>query len=480
MSVTPADLSVISPLICVGAAAIAVMLMVAVHRSYVTTFLLTMTGLAAAVATLPWRAGAAHHPLPLLVFDGYAALFTGLLVTAAAGSLLFAFGYLRKYESNREEFFILMLLATLGAVVLASGNHFASFFLGIELLSVSLYALVAYPHKTDAHTEAGVKYLVLAAVSSAFILFGMALIYADTGSMVIDRIGPALRGMPLRGGDPWLLAGLAMMLVGIGFKLGLVPFHLWTPDVYQGAPAPVTAFVATVSKGGVLAALLRLFPPGDIHTGSSLFFVFSAIAIASMLAGNLLALLQNNVKRILAYSSIAHLGYMLVAFLSGRSQGGSAVTFYLMTYFISILGAFGVITVLSAPGREMESIDDYRGLFWRRPWLAGVFSAMVLSLAGLPLAAGFIGKFYLIMAGVGATLWTLVIVLVLSSTVGLYYYLRVLFIFFVKQPEPQGPVAPEQAFSLSGALTLAVLTFLLIWLGVMPAPIFDLIQTVVH
>jgi NADH-quinone oxidoreductase subunit N len=477
---TPADLSVILPLICVGATAIAVTLLVAIYRSYVATFLLTLTGLAAAVATLPWTAGAAPHPLPLLVLDGYAALYMGLLITAAAGSALLAFGYLRKYEGNREEFFILMLLATLGAVVLAASSHFASFFLGIELLRISLYALVAYPHKTDAHTEAGVKYLVLAAVSSSFLLFGMALIYADTGSMAIDRIGSVLRGMPLRGSDPWLLAGLAMMVAGIGFKLAVVPFHLWTPDVYQGAPAPVTAFVATVSKGGVVAILLRLFPPGDIITRSSLFFVFSGIAIASMLAGNLLALLQNNVKRILAYSSIAHLGYILVAFLAGRSQGVGAVTFYLMAYFISILGAFGVISVLSGPGHEMESLDDYRGLFWRRPWLAGVFSAMVLSLAGLPLTAGFVGKFYLTMAGVGSALWTLVIVLVLSSTVGLYYYLRILFTFFVKQPEPQGPVEPEQALSLSGTLTLAALTFLLIWLGIMPEPIFDLIQTMVH
>jgi NADH-quinone oxidoreductase subunit N len=478
---TPADLSIILPLICLAAAAISVMLLVAVHRSYIAAFFLTMTGLGAAFATLPWMAFGPPHPLPpLLMLDSYAALYTGLLIMAAAGSVLLAFGYLRKYENNREEFLILMLLATLGAVVLAASNHFASFFLGIELLSISLYALVAYPHETDAHTEAGVKYLVLAAVSSSFILFGMALIYAYTGNMAIDRIGPALSGMRLRGGNPWLLAGLAMIVVGIGFKLALVPFHLWTPDVYQGAPAPVTAFVATVSKGGVVAVLLRLFPPGDIQADSSLFIVLSAVAIASMLAGNLLALLQNNVKRILAYSSIAHLGYILVAFLAGRSQGGSAVTFYLMAYFIATLGAFGVISVLSGPGHEMENLDDYRGLFWRRPWLAGVFSAMVLSLAGLPLTAGFIGKFYLIMAGVGAALWVLVIVLVLSSTIGLYYYLRILFTFYVQQPEPAGPARPEPAFSLSGALTLAALTFLLIWLGVMPAPIFGLIQTMIH
>jgi NADH-quinone oxidoreductase subunit N len=477
---TLAGLAVISPLICVAAAAVMVMLVIAVHRSYVTAFLLTLIGLVAAVATLPWMAGVALHPLPpLLMLDGYAALYTGLLVLASIGSVLLSFGYLRKYERNREEFFILMLLSTLGASVLAACNHFASFFLGLELLSISLYALIAYPQKTDGHIEAGVKYLILAAVSSAFLLFGMALIYADSGHMVIDRIGPTLRGIQLQGGAQWVIAGLAMMVVGIGFKLAVVPFHLWTPDVYQGAPAPVTAFVATVSKGGVVAVLLRLFSPGDIQTDSALFFVFSAIAIATMLAGNLLALLQDNVKRILAYSSIAHMGYILVAFLAGGSQAVNAVTFYLITYFVATLGAFGVITVLSGPGKEMESLVEYRGFFWRRPWLAGVFTAMVLSLAGLPLTAGFVGKFYLTMAGVGATLWTLVITLVLSSTIGLYYYLRILVALFVHQPEPQAS-GPESTFSLSGGLTLAALTFLLIWLGVMPAPIIDLIQTMTH
>jgi len=476
---TTADLLVILPLICVAAAAVAVMLLVAVRRSYHGAFLLTLIGLAAAVVTLPWMAGARLQTLPLLMPGGYAALYTGLLVLAAAGSALLTFGYLRKYEGNREEFFILMLLATLGASVLAVSNHFASFFLGLELLSISLYALIAYPHKTNFHIEASVKYLILAAVSSAFLLFGMALIYAYSGHMAINRVGPTLREIQLQGGAPWLIAGLAMIVAAIGFKLAVVPFHLWTPDVYQGAPAPVTAFVATVSKGGVVAVLLRLFSPGDIQTNSSLFFAFGAIAIATMLAGNLLALLQDNVKRILAYSSIAHLGYILVAFLAGGAQAVNAVTFYLMAYFIATLGSFGVITVLSEPGDEMENLDDYRGLFWRRPWLAGIFTAMVLSLAGLPLTAGFVGKFYLTLAGVGAALWTLVIVLVLSSTIGLYYYLRILAALYARPPLPQA-ARPVPAFSLSDGIILAALTFLLIWLGVAPTPVIDLIQTMTH
>lgn len=473
-----ADFAAILPLILLAAAAVLGMLAIAIRRSYVLVFLVSLIGFAASFATLPWMAGAKPGKLdPMLIPGGYAALYTGLIVSAGAGAMLLAFGYMKKYGRNREEFFILMLLATLGATVLACCNHFATFFLGLELLSVSLYALISYPHLAESHIEAGFKYLILAAVSSAFILFGMALIYADSGHMMIDRIGPMLRELRIRGGSQWMVAGLGMIIVGIGFKLALVPFHLWTPDVYQGAPAPVTAFVATVSKGAMVALLLRLFTPGEIQTNGALYFVFGILAAASMLIGNLLALLQNNVKRILAYSSIAHLGYILVGFLAGGEKALHSVTFYLMAYFISILGAFGVIIVLSGPEGEMERLEEYRGLFWRRPWLAGVFGAMLLSLAGLPLTAGFMGKFYLVLAGVGATLWALVIILVAGSTIGLFYYLRVLVMLF--RPDDRIDF-PDQAFMLPEGLTLAVLTLLLIWLGVVPTPMIELIQTMIQ
>lgn len=465
------------PLVSVGAAAVAVMLMVAVHRSYTGAFVITLAGLTGAITSLSWAVEAAPlRVTPLLLVDHYAVLYMALLFAGATVCVLLAHGYLRRYQGNREEFYILMLLATLGAAVLAACNHFAALFLGVELLSVSLYALIAYPHSLDRHVEAGVKYLILAATSSAFLLFGMALIYAASGNMAIDRIGEILGSIRLTGDGPLLLAGLGMMVVGIGFKLAVVPFHLWTPDVYQGAPAPVTAFVATVSKGALVALLLRLLPPGDIRVGGALFLVFAGIAAASMLAGNLLALLQENVKRILAYSSIAHMGYLLVAFLAGGSLAFTAVTFYLIAYFVTTLGSFGVITVLSGPDKEAEGLEDFRGLFWRRPWLAGVFTAMVLSLAGLPLTAGFVGKFYLVVAGVGGSLWALVIILVVSSTIGLYYYLRIVVALYAHQSEAESSAFPS-VLSLSGGLTLAGLTLLLIWLGVMPAPFIHLIQT---
>ena len=197
--------------------------------------------------------------------------------------------------------------------------------------------------------------------------------------------------------------------MGIGFKLALVPFHMWTPDVYEGAPAPITAFVATVSKGAMFALLLRYFNQSGARNSTALLLVLTIVAIASMFAGNLLALLQNNVKRILAYSSIAHLGYLIVAFEAGGDMAGFAVAFYFVAYFATMLGAFGVVTMLSTPGNDLGDLESYRGLFWRRPMIASVFTVMLLSLAGIPLTAGFVGKFYIVAAGASVSLWLLVV-----------------------------------------------------------------------
>jgi NADH-quinone oxidoreductase subunit N len=275
-----------------------------------------------------------------------------------------------------------------------------------------------------------------------------------------------------------LFAGWGLVLVGIGFKLAVVPFHLWTPDVYQGAPAPVTAYVATVSKGAVFALLVRLFVPEGIHREMPLVLVFSLLAVASMLIGNLLALLQNNVKRILAYSSIAHLGYLLVAFLASGERALMAVAFYLAAYFVTTLGAFGVVTVLSSGVKEAERIADYRGLFWRQPWLAGLLTAALLSLAGVPLTAGFIGKFYLVLAGIDATLWNLVFVLVVSSAIGLFYYLRIVVALYM-EPVASAPAIQRPSLSFSGGAALAIVTVLLIGLGIYPDALIRMLQAMV-
>jgi NADH-quinone oxidoreductase subunit N len=267
-----------------------------------------------------------------------------------------------------------------------------------------------------------------------------------------------------------------MVIVGIGFKLALVPFHMWVPDVYDGAPAPVTAFVATVSKGGVFALFLRLFAHLSIDTGSGLWNVIALISIASMLAGNVLALTQNNVKRILAYSSIAHFGYMLVAFLAGNTIAASAMTFYLVVYILTSLLAFGIISLLSSPQKELEDLKDYQGLFRQRPGYAVLLTLALLSLASLPPTGGLVGKIFLAAAGVQASLWLPLAALVIGSVIGVFYYLRIAITMFRQPDHTEQRVLPIRR---NAYLTLIILSVILVILGVYPTPLLQLIQRAV-
>jgi len=467
----------LAPLVAVAVTVVVVMIVIAIHRSHRVTVILTLAGLSVAFFTLlgpaisPPRGTAA-----LLMFDDYARFYTGLMLAATAAVTLLSFGYVERLNEQRDEYYLLLLLAALGSIVLVAAAHFASLFLGLELLSVSLYALIAYTRAREHSIEAAVKYLVLAAVSAAFLLFGMALVYAELGTMEFAR----MTTMPSGAADRAVaFVGVGLIVAGFGFKLALVPFHLWTPDVYQGAPAPVTAFIATVSKGAMFAVLLRYFTIIDLRTHHTVFLIFAILAIASMVVGNLLALLQSNVKRLLAYSSIAHLGYLIVAFLAGGALAATAITFYLVAYFVTTIGAFGVVTVLSSADSEAESLDEYRGLFARRPWLSAVFTAMLLSLAGIPLTAGFVGKFYLTVAAGSAALWPLLIVMMITSGIGLFYYLRVVVAMFMESAtDASAGRAPSRVPVVVG-LTLSALTVALVWLGVYPAPIIWLIRVAV-
>jgi NADH-quinone oxidoreductase subunit N len=472
--VTSTELTALLPFIILAATPVVVLLVIAFRRSHLLTLLLTLLGLLLAFGALfTAQSGGPQSVTPLLVVDGYALFYVGLLAMAAFASAVFAYGYLERHADRREEFYVLLLLATLGATVLASSNHFASFFLGLEILSVALYVLVAYRREDERSIEGGFKYLVLAATSAAFLLLGMALVYAEQGTMAFDQM--ALQPAP----GPLVMAGLGLILVGVGFKLALVPFHMWAPDVYEGAPAPAAALVATVSKGGVVAVLLRLFVPADVQASLAPFWALSAVAIASMFGGNLLALSQSNVKRILAYSSIAHLGYLLVGFLAGGAQAVAASTLYLVTYLTAILAAFGVVGALSNSRWDADAIKDYRGLYWRRPWLAAVLTVALFSLAGIPLTAGFLGKLYVLLAGVGASLWPLAISLVASSVIGLYYYLRIVVAMFAQSGAEQEVSSINPLLSVVEGGTLGILAVLLVGLGVYPAPIIRLIEAVV-
>jgi NADH-quinone oxidoreductase subunit N len=469
--INAADIIALLPILLISATAVVVMLGIAINRNHALVAGLTLVGLAGAFLSIFAAAPLAPRQVTLLLLvDRFALFYMGLIIASAAVVVGLSYDYLKNRDEHREELYLLLLIATAGCAVLVASTHFVSFLLGLEILSVSLYALIAYLKERNQTLEAGIKYLILASASAAFLLFGMALIYADTGTMEFSRI----REISLGGASLALLVpGVVLTVTGIGFKLGVVPFHLWTPDVYEGAPAPVAAFVATTSKTAMVALLLRYAHLSGAIEYRGVFFVFAIIAIVSMCAGNLLALGQRNVKRILAYSSIAHFGYILVAFLTAGTMGIEAVSFYLVAYTITILAAFGVVTVLSSAARDADDIEDYSGLFWQRPVLASVLTVALLSLAGIPATVGFVSKFYVLAAGAEASAWPLILTLAIASVAGLFYYLRIVVaLYSVPSQQALIPALPRR-----GVFVVVALSVLLIWLGVYPAPLLNLVRT---
>ncbi|MEX6503716.1 NADH-quinone oxidoreductase subunit NuoN [Pseudomonas zhanjiangensis] len=484
MDLTAHHFIVLLPLLLTCATAVLVMLGIAWQRNHSQSYLLSVLGLGAALLSLP----AALHSSPqsvtaLLTVDRFACFYMALILLASIACVTLAHAYLgeqqgKGYPGNREELYLLMLLATAGGLVLVSTQHLAGLFIGLELLSVPTYGLVAYAFFNRRSLEGGIKHMVLSVAGSAFLLFGIALLYADTGSLSFAGVGD--RFMADAHPAALIQLGMGMLLVGLAFKLSLVPFHLWTPDVYEGAPAPAAAFLATASKVAVFAVLLRLFQFLPAASTPALHHLLAIIAVASILVGNLLALLQNNLKRLLGYSSIAHFGYLVIALVASQGLAVEAVSVYLATYVLTTLGAFGVITLMSTPysGRDCDALYEYRGLFWRRPYLTAVLTVMMLSLAGIPLTAGFIGKFYIIAVGVQAELWWLLGALVLGSAIGVFYYLRVMVTLFMVEPNLRRHDAPFDWGQRAGGVMLLVVAILAFVLGIYPQPLLAMLSSV--
>ncbi len=470
------ELHLLLPQIILVVAAIVVMLSIAVKRNHTFVQVLSLIALVLSFASLSCIPAGSTKVTSLFVVDGLGVFFTGLILAAVFFITLISYPYFKGRDLQKEEYYVLLLLSTLGAITMVISDNFISFFLSLEVLSVSLYALIAYLKNKSSGIEAGIKYLVLAAASAGIMLFGIALVYAQTGQLELGGIASALQG----GASVNMLfvAGIALIIAGLGFKLALVPFHLWTPDIYAGAPAPTSAFVATVSKGSVYAFLLRLFLEVNGTAHNAVWIIFAVIAIASMLIGNWLALRQHNIKRLLAYSSIGHLGYLIVALLAASQAGVRAAIFYLVTYFISMLAAFGIVSYLSGKDKDAFDLEDYRGLYWQKPWLSVLFTAVLLSLAGIPLTAGFIGKFYLLLSGVGSGLWLLVIVLITSSSIGLFYYLRVVVVMFSRKEQTYRISIGSK--SIPSGIALAVLFVLLLWFGIFPNGLIHYIHQLVQ
>jgi NADH-quinone oxidoreductase subunit N len=467
------------PMLIVGLTVVVVMLSIAWRRNHFVNATLAVVGLNLALFSL-WFVGhaGAMDVTPLLRVDGYSMLYTGLVILASLATCTFAYPWLTNYPDNQEEFYLLVLIAALGGVVLASANHLASLFIGIELISLPLFGLVGYAFQLKRSLEASIKYTIMSAVASSFLLFGMALLYANSGNLGFIALGRSLNDGMLQ--QPLLLAGLGMMIVGLGFKLSLVPFHLWTPDVYQGAPAPVSTFLATASKIAIFGVVMRLFLYAPAADSEAVRLVLAIIAFASILFGNLMAISQSNIKRLLGYSSIAHLGYLLGALIAIQTHQLSLETVgvYLAGYLFSSLGAFGVVSLMSSPyrGPDADSLYSYRGLFWHRPILSAVMTVMMLSLAGIPMTLGFIGKFYVIAVGVGAQLWWLTGAVVVGSAIGLYYYLRVTVSLYLNPPELLQRDTPANWAFTAGGVVVLISAILVLVLGIYPQPLISLVQ----
>ncbi len=447
----------LAPILVLAATAVLLMASIAIGRGHARHAILAALGLVGAFGALFVAARVApERATALLQIDSYALVFGGIAIVAALATVALSWDELRVGVAQPEEYYLLIVTATLGAVVLAASRHFATLFLGVELVSVSLFALIAYP-RSAAAIEAGIKYLVLSGGATAALLFGMGLLYARAGSLDFAGLATLSRMAP----GPAILGGTVLVAVGIGFKLSLVPFHMWTPDVYQGALPPVAGFVATVSKGGVFALFLRFFEMAHANSYGGVWGALAVVAMATILVGNLLALLQPDLARLLAYSSIAHMGYLMVALLAGGTFAVETVAFYLASYVAANLAAFGVLARLRRRG------ESYPGLAHRSPWAAVVLGIALLSLAGLPVSVGFFGKFYVIAAGIAGGEWLLVAILIAGSVIGLFYYLRVL-AALVRPSAPGEAAARPEPLALGVLVTLAAVIVLF---GVYPAPI---------
>ena len=409
----------------------------------------------------------------LLAIDGFSALYHALFAVITVITLLFSYQYAKEREFAGDEFLGVTLFAALGMGIIAASIHWLMFFLGLELVSISLYVLIAIRRGDGPGLEAALKYFILGAVASAFVAFGIAMLYGATGSLEIAQ-SLDLTAHPEN--RLLLFLGLCLILVGLGFKISLVPFHLWTPDVYQGAPAPVTAFLATGSKVAVLAMFIRLAVHGGEGVGTSLFPALWVVAALTMVVGNLTALAQTHLKRLLAYSSIAHMGYALMALLAIRQHGAAAVVFYSVVYAAMDLGAFGSVALLSPRGTDRDAIADYQGLGYSHPGRAALLTLCLFSLAGLPATAGFIGKFVIFRAALEANFIGLALLGILTAIVSLYFYLKVVVVLYMR-PAAYMPL-PKEAAGDAAKIAGLLVAVALFTLGLFPSAMLDLIRLI--
>jgi len=414
----------------------------------------------------------------LVQIDAFSQFFH-LLVGGVAFLVILAAGpYLEREHLESAEFYALLFFATAGMGVLASAQELLTAFIGLEMSSISSYILAGYRRDTLKSSESAMKYFLLGSFATAFFLYGIALVYGATGTTNLSKMGSVNESSTL------VELGLALILIGLGFKVAAAPFQIWTPDVYEGAPTPVTALFSAGPKAAAFALLLRIFAtvPAATHFW---FWAFWILAALTMFLGNLGALVQTNVKRLLAYSSIAHAGYILVAFAAvtfmkndlkdGAAAAYAAVLFYLLSYALVKIGAFTIVSQLGGAGEKHLSLDDYAGLAQRQPFVAAALSLYLLSLLGLPVTAGFFGKFYIFKAAVNSHLIWLAVLMAVNSIIGSYYYLRLIVLMYMREPSAETAAEAPARFPLTVNLVLAITCVGTVLFGLFPNPVLNFI-----
>ena len=425
--------------------------------------------IAAAVYTFPLNETAFSD---MLLVGGYASFYSILFLVITLFSLVLAMPYLEKEQYHYGEYYVMTTLSTIGMMMMGSAGDLITIFLGIEIMSVSFYVLAGYFRSKISSNEAALKYFLLGAFATGFLLYGIALIYGTTGTTNLLRIAGQY---PQALADPLHVVGWGLLLIGFAFKVAAVPFHMWVPDVYEGAPTSVTALMSTGGKAAAFSAFVLAFSiPMSTHD-EELTAIIAILAAASMIVGNWFGLAQTNLKRMLAYSSIAHAGYMLIGIASGSQIGQQGISFYLVSYALTNLGAFGVIAMLEKENGDNLSYEDYAGLGKRKPTLAALLSIFLFSLTGVPPFAGFVGKYYLFASAVQSQLTWLAILGVVTSLFSAYYYLRVVVYMYFREGGGEVSVLPKLSFASVALSAVGVVI-----LGILPSLILDILKTMFY
>ncbi len=405
----------------------------------------------------------------LFELDRMAQLLKVVTLLTVAVVFVYSTDYLQRRAILKGEYFVLGLFATLGAMVLISAGSLITLYLGLELMSLCLYAMVAFDRDSGIAAESAIKYFVLGSMASGTLLYGMSIIYGMTGSLELGAIASAVHGL---GSNIGLVFGTAFLIVGVGFKLGAVPFHMWIPDVYEGSPTCVTLFIGTASKLAAFALAMRLLPEALGASQPDWSQMLVVLAVLSMAIGNIVAIAQSNLKRMLAYSTISHVGYVLLGILSGTAQGYQAAMFYMISYVIVAAGAFGMILLLARQGFEADRIVDFKGLNARSPWFAGMMAILMFSLAGLPPFIGFWAKLGVIQAVLSVSLTWLAVVAVLFSVVGAFFYLRIVKLMYFDEPTDASVIGG----SMLMRTVLSANAILVFGLGIIPGALLQMCQ----